>query len=112
MFSDHTQQPDEPSHKVWLGVAAGQVIVCQLVPMALVVDGQVERAHARGFQYAAERSALAQCNQSSLGTERQNCVLQAQTAANFPQQTASPQAVADATGLDGAFQSTALLTGR
>lgn len=112
MFPDPMQQPDEPSCKVWLGVAAGLVIICQLVAMALVVDGQVERAHARGFQYASERSALAQCNQSSLGTERQNCVLQVQTAANFLQQTASPQAVAGAAGLDGAFPSTVLLTSR
>ena len=110
MFSDHTQQPDEPSHKVWLGVAAGLVIVCQLVAMALVVDGQVERAHARGFQYASERSALAQCSQSSLGSERQDCVLRVQAAASFlPPTAGSQQALADATG---AFQSTALLTGR
>jgi len=97
MFSDPLQPPDEPSYKVWLSAAAGLVIVCQLVAMALVVDGQVERAHARGFQYASERSAQAQCRQSRLGSERQNCVLQVQAAA---------------TGLEGAFQSTALLTGR
>jgi hypothetical protein len=98
MFSDHIQQPVEPSYKVWLGVAAGLVVVCQLVAMALVVDGQVERAQSRGIQYASERSALAQCSQSSLGSERQDCVQRIQTAASFLPPTGSQQALADSTG--------------
>jgi hypothetical protein len=111
MFSDAIKQVDEPSYKVWLGVAAGLVIVCQLVAMALVVDGQVDRAHSRGIEYASERSALAQCSQSSLGSERQNCVLQVQAAAGLLPQTPGLQVLADATDL-GAFQPTALLADR
>jgi hypothetical protein len=109
MFSDHIQQPVEPSYKVWLGVAAALVVVCQLVAMALVVDGQVERAQSRGVQYASERSALAQCSQSSLGSERQNCVLRVQAAASFVPPTGSQQALADTTGT---FLPTALMSGR
>lgn len=110
MFSDSMQQPDEPSYKVWLGLAAGLVIVCQLVAMVLVVDGQVERAQSRSVQSASERSALAQCSQSSLGSERQNCVLQLQAAAVRPP-TTSLQVMAGATE-QGGFQSTALLADR
>lgn len=109
MFSDHIEQPVEPSYKVWLGVAAGLVIACQLVAMALVVDGQVERAQSRGVQYASEQSALAQCRQSSLGSERQNCVLRVQAAASFVPPTGSQQALADTTGT---FLPTALMSGQ
>jgi hypothetical protein len=112
MFSDHIQQPVEPSYKVWLGVAAGLVIACQLVAMALVVDGQVERAQSRGVQYASERSALAQCSQSSLGSERQNCVQRVQAAARFLPAAGSQQALADITDTTGSFLPTALMSGR
>ena len=112
MFSDHIQRVEETSYKVWLGVAAGLVMACQLVAMALVVDGQVERAHSRGVQSAVERSALAQCSQSSPGSERQNCVLQVQAAAGFAPPSTNLQLLADATALDGGFQSTSLLADR
>lgn len=106
MFSDYLRKLDEAPCKVLLGVAAGLVILCQLVAMALVVDAQVDRAQARSVQYASERSALAQCNGSSLGTTaRKNCVLQAQAAANPFQGTGNMpdmQAVADATVLEHA----------
>jgi hypothetical protein len=111
MFSDHIQPVEETSCKVWLGVAAGLVMACQLVAMALVVDGQVERAHSRGVQSASEQSALAQCSQSSPGSERQNCVLQVQ-AAGFAPPSTNLQLLADATALDGSFQSTSLLADR
>lgn len=111
MISDSVQQPDEPSYKVWLGVAAGLVIACQLVAMVLVVDGEVERAQSRGVQNASERSALAQCSQRSLGSERQNCVAQVQAASVLPQ-SATPQVLADAAQPGGSFQSTALLSDR
>lgn len=112
MFPDPIQQAQEPSYKVWLGVAAGLVIACQLVAMALVVDGQVERAQSRGVQYASERSALAQCSQSSLGSERQNCVLQVQAAAGLLPPSVPLQGRADGAQPDGSFQSTALLSDR
>jgi hypothetical protein len=112
MFFDPIQQPDEPSYKVWLGVAAGLVIACQLVAMALVVDGEVERAQSRGVQNASERSALAQCSQSSLGSERQNCVKQVQAAASVLPQSATLQVLADAAEPGGSVQSTALLRDR
>ena len=63
MFSDHLQKIDEVPYKTLLGVAAGLVILCQLIAMVLVVDGQVEKAQVRDLRYASEQMAIARCSE-------------------------------------------------
>lgn len=79
MFSDYLQKIDKVSNKTLFGLAAGLVILCQLIAMALVVDGQVKNAQLRN---ASERLAMLQCSQSSVGDARQSCIQQARAAMN------------------------------
>ncbi|MBK5204808.1 MAG: hypothetical protein JJD98_05170 [Polaromonas sp.] len=92
MFSDHLQKIDKVSSKTLLGVAGGLVILCQLIAMALVVDGQVKNAQLRG---ASERIAMAQCRQSNMGGAWQSCIQQARAALN-PSQEADTRQIAKA----------------
>lgn len=105
MFSQYLQKIDQLSLKTLFGVAAGLVILCQLVAMALVVDGQVSKAQLRDTQYAAERVAFAYCIESSNGVARNNCLRQVQ-AATRPSpdidSSQSVQAVASTSGLRNA----------
>ena len=95
MFSDHLRKIDEVPHKTLFGVAAGLVILCQLVAMALVVDGQVAKAKARDAHHAHERMAVAQCMESSRGVARHSCIQQVKivsgTTQDYYSQQDSPQ---------------------
>lgn len=73
MFSDHLQKIDHTSGKTLLLIAGGLVIVCQLVAMVLVAQGQVEKAHAREASQASQRKATAWCVETSRGTELRGC---------------------------------------
>lgn len=88
MFADHLQKIHKISNKPLFGLAAGLVILCQLIAMMLVVDGQVKNAQLR---HAAERMALRQCQQSGVGEARQSCIQQARAAMNPSQETDTPQ---------------------
>ncbi len=103
MFSDHLQKIDRVSNRALLGVAAGLIILCQLIAMAVVVGGQVEKAHARNSAYASERIAFAHCIESSAGVARNICIAQAQ-ASSLPSRDADSslgaQAVASASVMD------------
>jgi hypothetical protein len=95
MFSDHLPKIDEVPNRMLFLVAAGLVILCQLVAMAMVADGQVSMAQVRDALRISERTAINQCMENSLGAARHNCILQAQ-AANAPVQDGqSTQALAD-----------------
>jgi hypothetical protein len=83
MFSDHLPKIDEVPSRVLFLVAAGLVILCQLVAMAMVVDGQVSMAQVRDALRISERAAINLCMESSLGAARHDCMQQAQ-AANAP----------------------------
>ncbi|UUZ67307.1 hypothetical protein LP416_21275 [Polaromonas sp. P2-4] len=85
MFSDHLRKIDEAPHKTLFGVAAGLVILCQLVAMALVVDGQVAKEKARDAHHAHERMAVAQCMESSMGVARHSCIQQVTTVSGTTQ---------------------------
>ena len=76
MFSDRLSKIDTMPLKTMLGLAAGLVILCQLVAMVLVVDGQVNRAEARDAQLDSRRKAIAQCNEASSASTRQSCIEQ------------------------------------
>ncbi len=73
MFSDHLQIIDNaPAKKMFL-FAAGLVLVCQLVAMVLVAEGQVEKAHAREASQASFQAAMASCIENSRGIELKDC---------------------------------------
>lgn len=73
MFSDHLRKIDEAPAKTLLLIAAGLVIVCQLVAMVLVADGQVEKAQLREASHASARAATAWCVQSNRGAALRDC---------------------------------------
>ncbi len=105
MFTDYLQKIDQLSLKTLFGVAAGLVILCQLVAMALVVDGQVSKAQLRDAQYASERVAFAYCIESSNGVARNNCMRQVQAVTRPSREIDSSQGmqtVASTSGLTNA----------
>lgn len=73
MFSDHLRKIDEAPAKTLLLIAAGLVIVCQLVAMVMVASGQVEKAQLREASHASIRAATAWCIQSSSGAALRDC---------------------------------------
>ena len=77
MLSQTLKKIDKVSNKTMFTVAACLVIVCQLVAMALVVNGQVERAESRDSAAGPERLAAARCNDVGVVAMRQNCLQQA-----------------------------------
>jgi hypothetical protein len=81
MFSDHLPKIDEVPNRTLFMVAAGLVILCQLVAMTLVVDGQVNMAQVRDALRVSERTAINRCMESSLGAARHSCIQQAKAPA-------------------------------
>ena len=73
MFSDHLRAIDQAPAKTLLLIAAGLVIVCQLVAMVLVSSAQVEKAELREASYASARAASIGCMQISQGTALKDC---------------------------------------
>lgn len=73
MFSDQLRKIDEAPHKSLLLVAAGLVIACQLVAMALVAGEQVHKAQMRGNSQASRDVAVASCVESSRGVAVKDC---------------------------------------
>ena len=73
MFSDHLRIIDEAPGKTLLFIAAGLVIVCQLVAMVLVSGSQVEKAQLRDASHASAMVARAWCIESSLGAALRDC---------------------------------------
>ena len=76
MFSDHLQKIDHASGKTLLMTAGGLVIVCQLVAMILVSQGQVDKAKARETSRANQRIATAWCIETTRGAELRACAAQ------------------------------------
>ena len=73
MFSNHLRKVDHKSGKTLLLIAGGLLIVCQLVAMVLVTQGQVEKAQVREASQASERTAIAWCVETSRGVEIRSC---------------------------------------
>lgn len=73
MFSDHLQIIDNAPAKKMFFIAAGLVLVCQLVAMALVADGQVEKAHVREASQASFQAAMASCVANTRGIDMKDC---------------------------------------
>lgn len=73
MFSDQLRKIDEAPPKILLLVAAGLVMACQLVAMALVAGEQVQKAQMRGDSQASRQMAVASCVESSRGVAVKDC---------------------------------------
>ena len=73
MFSDHLSKIDRAPTKTLLMVAGGLVIICQLVAMAMVAGGQVEKAQLREANQASLMAATVWCLQSSRGAAVSEC---------------------------------------
>ena len=84
MISDHFQKVDVISNRTLFLLAGGLVIVCQLVAMALVSDGQVKKAQVRDLGVANQQAAFAQCLEASVGNEGQRCSLPTNSAGRLP----------------------------
>lgn len=73
MFSDHLRKTDDSPAKTLLLIGAGLLIVCQLVAMVWVADGQVEKANLRQASQASARAATAWCFESNKGAALKDC---------------------------------------
>jgi hypothetical protein len=73
MFSDHLRKIDDAPAKTLLLIAAGLIIVCQLVAMVLVTGAQVEKAQLREASHASAMAVRAGCIESSRGAALRNC---------------------------------------
>ncbi len=73
MFSEQLKPVDKMSANKLLLLAAGLVLVCLLVAVALVAGGQVQKAELRQLSQASFQSALASCLQSRQGSELGDC---------------------------------------
>ena len=69
MFSDHLPKIDQTSGGNLFVIAAALVMVCQLVAMVVVTDGQVKKAEFR----ESRRLVLAQCLENVKGAARFTC---------------------------------------
>lgn len=95
MFSDHLPKNDNASGKTLLMTVAGLVIVCQLVALVLVSQGQVEKAQAREASQASQSTASAWCFETSRGAELRGC------ANRSPAHAENPDALPSAVKLEG-----------
>ena len=73
MFSDYLRVYDEAPTKILLIIAGSLVIVCQLVAMYLVADGQVEKAELRDASQASAIAASAGCFERHWGVALSDC---------------------------------------
>lgn len=73
MFSDHLVPPTPSRTRQWLILGAAAVMVCQLGAMAMLADGQVNKANTRVALEVAERGLMAECVEKSSGATRYLC---------------------------------------
>ena len=76
MFPDHVQKIERSSGRTLFLIAGALVILCQLVAMGMVADGQVQKAAARDSRLSSQRVALAECFANTLEAARGSCVRQ------------------------------------
>lgn len=76
MFSERVKKVDTMPSRVLFGVAAGLVFLCQLAALALVANGQVEKAHIRDAYYSSAQMEMADCSKTYSGPARSQCIEQ------------------------------------
>lgn len=77
MFSDHMRKSDTTVVRSLLLFGGALVIVCQLLAMAVLADGQVKKAELRESQLTAQRGAMVKCFETSTGFEGYGCLADA-----------------------------------
>jgi hypothetical protein len=92
MLSEYLRKFHQIPRRALLWTAAGLVLLCQLVAVALVADAQVAKARIRDYQRGIEMQAIAQCIESRAGTARHRCIQQAHVLASnsFPPDGSAP----------------------
>ena len=99
MFSAQLKPIDKmPANKMLL-LAAGLVLVCLLIAMAMVAGGQVQKAELRQLSEANFQSAFANCLQSRQGSALRDCSRLASSPTDV--QDAVPQAASDGLSAPG-----------
>lgn len=73
MFSDHLPKINQTAGSNLFVIAGALVIVCQLVAMVLVADGQVKKAEVRESQMQSQRQAVVKCLENAQGAELSTC---------------------------------------
>ena len=73
MFSDHLPKIDHTARHNLFVIAAALVMVCQLVAMVVVADGQVKKAEVRESQMQSQRLVVAQCLENTKGAALSSC---------------------------------------
>ena len=105
MFSERVKKVDTMPFRVLLGVAAGLVFLCQLAALALIANGQVEKAHARDTYYTSAQMEMADCSKTYSGPARSQCIEQINAAINpYSTYTPSPDAPANSSVIQLADQ--------
>ena len=110
MLADQFQKIERTSSRNLLLIAAGLVIICQLVAMAMVADGQVKKAELREAQIAAQNVALANCFETSPRFDRSSCMQQLQVQGPPDESNRVASNTADVNGLQPANVSTGLMS--
>lgn len=77
MFSDPKRKIERTDKRSLLLLVGALVIVCQLLAMALLADGQVKKAELRESQLTAQRGAIVKCFETSTGFDLQGCMVDA-----------------------------------
>ena len=77
MFSEHMLKIDRTGVRSLLLFVGALVIVCQLLAMAVLADGQVKKAELRESQLTAQRGAMVKCFETSTGFEGHGCLADA-----------------------------------
>ena len=73
MFSDHLPKIDPTARHNLFVIAAALVMVCQLVAMVVVADGQVKKAEIRESQMQSQRLVVSQCLENTKGAASSSC---------------------------------------
>ena len=73
MFSDHLPKIDQTAARNLMVIAGALVMVCQVVAMVMVADGQVKKAEARESQMQSQRLVVAQCLETVRGAALSGC---------------------------------------
>ncbi len=78
MFSTHLPKANTvPRDYIYLGMGL-LLIVGMLIAIASVASGQVKKAQMRDWLQASQRSAVANCVETTRGAALNNCIQQAQ----------------------------------
>lgn len=80
MFSSHLPKVHTVPREYIFAGAGLLLVVSLLIGMAMVANGQVEKAELRESMLASQRTAMVQCMETLGGAQLNKCMIQAQAA--------------------------------